>query len=278
MRNFQLFSADGSTIKSDKTLVMGILNATPDSFSDGGELSDEKTIEKRVESMISAGADILDVGGESTRPGHTKVSADEELIRLLPVIKSIRKVSKTIPISVDTQKAAVAEAALEASASFINDVSALSDKDMSSVINKYDCSIVLMRNEPTGSDLVEGCRKQFEKIVSFAKSQGIKKDRVLLDPGLGFGDLKTGDYKSLPGSDYKANLLLILKLQDYSFGMPVVIGASRKRFIAEMTGEESAKDRLAGSVALAVIAKQAGAGIVRVHDVAETISAFKRLP
>lgn len=277
MRNFQLFLADGNTIKADRTLVMGILNATPDSFSDGGELTDEKIIEKRVKEMISAGADILDVGGESTRPGHTKVSADEELNRLLPVISSIRKISKTIPISVDTQKAAVAEAALKAGASFINDISGLSDKDMASVIRKYGCSIILMRNEPTGKDVVKGCQKQFEKIVSFAESQGLKKDLLLLDPGLGFGNLKTGDYKSLPGSDYKANLLLILNLQEYSLGMPVVIGASRKRFIGGMTGEESAKDRLAGSVALAVMAKQAGAGIVRVHDVAETIQAFRNL-
>lgn len=275
MNSFKLLLADGSSLKADTTLVMGILNATPDSFSDGGDLANETALKERVRQMINDGADILDAGGESTRPGHKKIDEKEELKRVLPVIKSIRKISKTIPISIDTQKASVAGAALEAGASLVNDVSALSDNKMASIVKRFGCSIILMRNEATGKDVIGGCRKQFEAIIRSAKGQGLKKDSLLLDPGLGFGDLKTANYKLSPGSDPLANILMILKIEEYSLGLPVVIGASRKRFIADITGVENAKDRLAGSLAAAVMAKQAGAAIVRVHDVAETVRAFK---
>lgn len=277
MPSFKLHLADGRTIKSEKTLVMGILNATPDSFSDGGELANKRAVRKRVWQMLKDGADMLDVGGESTRPGHKKVSADEEIKRVIPVIKTIRKISKAIPISVDTQKASVAEAALQAGGSLINDVSALSDKEMAAVVKKYDCSIILMRGEPTGKDTVKGCRKQFEKIINNAKAKGLHNSRILLDPGLGFGDLKSGDYSVSPGSDPVANILLILRIKDYSLELPVVIGASRKRFIGDISGVEKADQRLAGSLAAAVMAKESGASIIRVHDVAETIKAFNNL-
>lgn len=275
MPNFKLYLADGRTLSSKKALIMSILNATPDSFSDGGELTDENTVKSRIKQMIKDGADILDVGGESTRPDHRKVTTEEELTRVLPVIKTIRKISKEIPISIDTQKAAVAEAALEAGASLINDVSALSDKNMAEVASRFNCSIILMRNQPTGSDSIAGCREQFKTIVKAAQDYGLDKKLLLLDAGLGFGDLATGNYKVSPGSNPVANLKLILGIQDYSLGFPVVIGASRKRFIGDFSGIENAKDRLAGSLAAAIMAKESGAAIIRVHDVGETVKALK---
>lgn len=277
MSSFTLYPANNRPLKVKKTLIMGILNATPDSFSDGGELPNKKAINERVKKMVAGGADILDIGGESTRPGHKKVSQQEELKRILPIIKAVRELSPSIPISVDTQKAAVAEAALSAGANFINDVSALGDPNMANVVKQSGCSIILMRNQSTGVDVIAGCRRQFETIVKNAKENGIDKSRILLDPGLGFGDFASGDYKSLPGSNPTANLSLIMNISQYSLGFPVVIGASRKRFIGELTGEVDAKKRLGGSLVAAMLAAQAGAAIVRVHDAAETALALKNL-
>lgn len=274
MKTFTIYLADGKILKSDKTLVMGILNATPDSFSDGGELDTQAKLDRQVARIIESGADILDVGGESTRPGHKKIELKEEIDRILPVIKSIRKISKSIPISIDTQKAAVAEAALETGASFINDVSALGDKRMAGVAKRFGCSIILMRGRSTGRDPVSGCKKQFEEITRSANEHGLNKDRLILDPGLGFGDFKSGNYKSSPGSDPQANIMLILNIPKYSLGFPVLIGASRKRFIGDLTGAADAKDRLSGSLAMAIMAKQSGAAIIRVHDVDETVKAL----
>lgn len=277
MNEFTLYLDGGTQLSADKTLVMGILNATPDSFSDGGDIADPGRLDARIREMINAGADILDIGGESTRPGHEKVNAGKEIARVVPVIRAIRKISKTIPISIDTQKAQVAEEALRAGASLINDVSALSDKKMAGVVSKHACSVILMRNEPTGSDTVANTKQQFERIIEEAEKHGVDKKYLLLDPGLGFGDLKTGDYSLSPGSDPAANLELIRSISKYSHSLPVVIGASRKRFIGDITGEKNAKKRLGGSLAAAILAAQAGAGIVRVHDVAETVQAFKIL-
>lgn len=277
MNEFTLYLDGGTQLSADKTLVMGILNATPDSFSDGGDIADPGRLDARIREMINAGADILDIGGESTRPGHEKVNAGKEIARVVPAIRAIRKISKTIPISIDTQKAQVAEEALRAGASLINDVSALSDKKMAGVVSKHACSVILMRNEPTGSDTVANTKQQFERIIEEAEKHGVDKKYLLLDPGLGFGDLKTGDYSLSPGSDPAANLELIRSISKYSHSLPVVIGASRKRFIGDITGEKNAKKRLGGSLAAAILAAQAGAGIVRVHDVAETVQAFKIL-
>lgn len=277
MKSFVIYLAGGKKLKSENTLVMGILNATPDSFSDGGEISDKPALKKRVREMIDGGADLLDVGGESTRPGYEKISPAEELKRILPVIEIIRGISKSIPISIDTQKAEVAHAALSAGASFINDVSALSDKKMAEVANDFNCSIILMRGKPTGSDTLAGCKLQFEALVKKAEASAISRKRVMLDPGLGFGDFKKNDYRVSPGSDPQANILLIVGIQKYSSGFPVVIGASRKRFIGDLTGVKDPKQRLAGSIAAAIMAKQAGAAIVRVHDVAETVQALSKV-
>ncbi|HYF96670.1 MAG TPA: dihydropteroate synthase [Patescibacteria group bacterium] len=274
MSNFTLYFADGKTLQAKKTLVMGILNATPDSFSDGGAISDQTALEARINSMLEAGADILDVGGESTRPGHTKVDAEQEIDRIMPVIQAIRKISSSIPISVDTQKASVARRALEAGASFINDISSLSDPKMAEVVAEFGCSIILMRNQALSEDVINDAKDQFKIIIDKAEKSGINRDKILLDPGLGFGDLAKGDYESLPGSDSQANLSLIKNLNEYSNGLPVVIGASRKRFVGYMAGIESANQRLAGSLHTAVLAKQSGVSIVRVHDVKETVQAF----
>lgn len=259
---------------SKKPLVMGVLNATPDSFSDGGKLADNKQMNEIIHGMIAAGVDILDVGGESARPGHIKISAYDEINRVLPVIQVIRRQSGIIPISIDTQKAKVAEAALEAGATLVNDVSALSDPDMPKVIKDYNCQIILMRNAGLVQNVIFETRQQFEKLVGKAKKNGIRPDQIILDPGLGFGDLKNQNYSALPGSNVEANLALIRSIDEYSLNFPVLIGASRKRFVGEMMNEDNPKKRISGSVELAVLAAKSGASIVRVHDVRETIEAL----
>jgi dihydropteroate synthase/2-amino-4-hydroxy-6-hydroxymethyldihydropteridine diphosphokinase len=258
--------------------VMGVLNVTPDSFSDGGDLKNKKAIEQKVREMIDAGVDIIDIGGESTRPGHDSVGALEEISRVLPAIKIVREIAPQIPISIDTQKAEVAEKALKAGASFINDVSALSDKKMPEVLKKYDCQIILMRNRPLdANDTVGSCRKQFEEIIQNCRSAEIAEDRIILDPGLGFGDLASGDFLLPPGGNPAANTELVLSINNYSHGLPVLIGASRKRFLGTMSQQTDAKKRLPESLAFAVLAKYSSAAIIRVHDVAETVKALREI-
>lgn len=260
------------------TQVMGILNITPDSFSDGGDLKNEKLIELKAREMIDAGVDIIDIGGESTRPGHKKVGESEEIARVLPVIKIIRKISKTIPISIDTQKSEVAKQTLEAGANIINDVSALGDPKMTDVAKQYDCPMILMRNRPLDpEDITGSCRRQFEEIIENCRLLGIDKNKITLDPGLGFGDLASGDFSALPGGSPSANTRLVLSLHDYSLGLPVLIGASRKRFLGTMSGQTDAKKRLPESLAYAVLAKYSGSDIIRVHDVAETIKVLREI-
>lgn len=256
-------------------LVMGILNVTPDSFSNGGKLKNEKLLEKKIREMINAGVDIIDIGGESTRPGHKKVEVGEEISRVLPAVKAVRKVSRTIPISIDTQKSEVAGQALEAGANIINDVSALSDQKMPEVIKKFDCQVILMRNRPLGSNLINSCRKQFEEMVENCLSLGINRNKLILDPGLGFGNLSSGDFSSLPGSNPSANTSLVFSINDYSLGLPVLIGASRKRFLGQMSGQMDPKLRLAESLSFVILAKYSGASIVRVHDAKETIKVLR---
>lgn len=274
----QLVQNTGSKGVSKLVQVMGVINATPDSFSDGGELKNKDILRQKVQEMISAGADIIDIGGESTRPGHRKVETSEEISRVLPVVKSVREISSDILISIDTQKSEVASKALEAGADMINDVSALSDPKMPEVIKEHGCQVILMRNKPLDKkDLVGSCRKQFEEIVRNCGHKGIGKDKIILDPGLGFGELSTGDFASLPGSNPSSNTQLILSIDSYSLGLPVLIGASRKRFLGTMSGQGNAKLRLAESLSFAVLAKYSGAAIVRVHDVRETIQALREI-
>ncbi len=249
---------------------MGILNATPDSFSDGGRLATLQDVKARIRQLLADGADLLDVGGESTRPGHTPVAADEEIRRVVPIIQAIRRLAPEAVVSIDTSKAAVAAAALAAGADLVNDVSGLGDEGMATVVRKVGCALILMRHRPLrGADVVAAAREQLDALVVNAVAQGIPEAHLLVDPGLGFGDP--------PGSDVAANLALLRSAHAVSSGRPVVIGASRKRFLGTMTGEAVADRRVGASVAAAVLAVQGGADIVRVHDVKETVQALRVL-
>lgn len=258
-----------------KTQIMAILNPTPDSFSDGGEIQEKSILDNKISQIIANGADIIDVGGESTRPGFTPVESKEEKARVIPVIEAIRRQSQSIPISIDTQKAVVAEAALNAGANIINDISALADSKMASIATKFYCPIILMRNIGIEKNVLTETKKQFEQIISKAIKSGISSEQIILDPGLGFGDLASQNFTMLPGGDVKANIELTKNITSYSHGYPVLIGGSRKRFIGEMMKEPEPKKRISGSVELAVMAAQSGAYAVRVHDVAETAEALK---
>lgn len=242
---------------------MGILNATPDSFSDGGELDDPVQRDARIEAMLGAGVDVIDIGGESTRPGHTVVPADEEKRRVLPVIRAVRERDETVPVSIDTRKAVVAEAALTAGASLVNDVSSLSDPEMAEVVITYGCAYIGMRSADCVGPIVASCREQLEDLLRRALAAGIPASSIVLDPGLGFG--------ARPGPSVEDNLALIDGVRHYSLGRPVMIGASRKRFVVALLGGDHER-RVEGSVALAVRAARAGASILRVHDVEETVA------
>jgi dihydropteroate synthase len=262
--------ARGRRLAIDRPLVMGILNATPDSFSDGGRLASPQAIEARVRQMLADGADVLDVGGESTRPGHAPVAADEEVRRVIPVIEAIRRLAPEAVVSIDTSKAVVARAALAAGADLVNDVSALGDQGMAAVVRGAGCAIVLMRHRPLhGPDPVAAAQAQLDALVVSAVAQGIPEEALLVDPGLGFGDP--------PGGDVAANLALLRSCGALAGGRPVVVGASRKRFLGTMTGEAVPERRDGASVAAAVLAVQGGADLVRVHDVKETVQALRVL-
>ncbi|MEA3136558.1 MAG: dihydropteroate synthase [Thermoplasmata archaeon] len=262
--------ARGRRLALDRPLVMGILNATPDSFSDGGRLASPAQVEDRVRQMVADGADVLDVGGESTRPGHTRVPADEEIRRVVPVVAAIRRLAPQALVSIDTSKAAVAAAALAAGADLVNDVSALGDAAMAGVVRGAGCAIVLMRHRPLqGSDVVAAAKAQLDALAANAVAQGIAESAILVDPGLGFGDP--------PGGDVEANMALLQSGREIAAGRPVVVGASRKRFLGTMTGEVVPDRRVAASVAAAVLAVGSGADLVRVHDVKETVAALRVL-
>lgn len=254
--------ADGR-LRSERCLVMGILNATPDSFSDGGALTTIDDLHARLDAM--AGADILDVGGESTRPGHAPVTADEQWRRVQPVIETIQSRDQAVPISIDTASAVVAERAIQAGASFVNDVSGLGDPDMGGVVRDAGCAVVLMRHAPLVGDAVTACKGQLQELVARARTAGIPDESIIVDPGLGFG--------ARPGSSVADNLALLDAAGGYGF--PALIGASRKRFVGAWAGIDDVRKRGPASVALAVRARDAGAAVVRVHDVAETVAALQ---
>jgi dihydropteroate synthase len=230
---------------------MAIVNATPDSFSDGGGLPrDEPTLRRHIEGLLAEGADVLDVGGESTRPGHAAVPAPAEWARIEPVLAAIRRVDDEVLVSVDTRKAEVARRALAAGADFVNDVGGLV-ADLAGVVAEAGCSVVLMRAQPLGADLLGDCARQLAALMAKAHDAGIPEARLLLDPGLGFGDP--------PGSDVLANLALVRGVNQYAAGRPVLIGASRKRFIGAATGVSEAARRVHGSVGVAMLAALSGA-------------------
>ena len=266
--------ADGRQLALTRPLIMGILNVTPDSFSDGGKFSSSETAVEHALKMIEEGADIIDIGGESSRPGADPVDAEEEIKRVLPVISQLRMQGK-VPISVDTYKAVTAEAALGAGADIVNDISALRfDPNLAELAAKSRVPVILMhmlgvprtmQSNPTYDDCVSEIKQFFDIRIKFAMNAGIDKSKIVIDPGIGFG-------KRL--SD---NLDILAGLREFrSFGLPVMIGASRKRFIGMLHHAGGPADRrLGGSIAAAVTAVINGADIVRVHDVAETVEALK---
>ena len=252
---------------------MGILNVTPDSFSDGGVHYDRTVAIDAALRMEQDGAAIVDVGGESTRPGSDAVSIDEELERVVPVIEAIRARSG-VRISVDTRKAQVAEAALDAGADMVNDVTALRDEAMRALLARRGVPVILMhmRGEPKTmqddihfDDVVHDVARELQQWRDDAIAAGVKKENVLVDPGIGFG--KT----------FEHNLEILARCDEYRSIAPVVIGASRKAFIGHLTGQPGGAARLAGSLAAVAAAAKGCASIVRVHDVRETVDFLKVL-
>ncbi|HYX27058.1 MAG TPA: dihydropteroate synthase [Pyrinomonadaceae bacterium] len=258
----------------ERTLVMGILNVTPDSFSDGGEFFSLADALARAEQMIADGADIIDIGGESTRPGSNFVSEEEELNRVIPVIERLANLSA--PISVDTTKSAVARVALQAGAEIINDISGLRfDPAIADVVAAANAGVVLMHSRGTPkdmqqlppvddviSDVIEGLRSS----VALAESRGVARECIAIDPGIGFG--KT----------VEQNLELIAKLDQLAAqfrDMPLMIGTSRKRFIGKILDDAPATARLHGTIATIVAAVLHGAHVVRVHDVKQMADAVR---
>jgi dihydropteroate synthase len=250
--------------------VIGVVNVTPDSFSDGGEFLVPEAAADRARTLVAEGAALVDVGGESTRPGSTGISADEELARIVPVLERL----EGIPVSVDTSKAPVAARALELGAVMVNDVTALrADPELAGVIadaGAYVCLMHMlgeprtMQDDPRYDDVVEDVARFLEERLAAAVRAGIDERQVVLDPGIGFG--KTLEH----------NLELLRGLPRLcAIGPPVLVGASRKSFIGRLTGRDVARERLGGSIAAALAAYARGAWLVRAHDVAETVDALR---
>src|SRR5256885_5922286 len=251
--------------------VMGIVNVTPDSFSDGGLWLDHDDAVAHGRELVAEGAAILDVGGESTRPGAAPVGAVEEIRRVLPVVEGLRDTGAQI--SIDTTKRAVAEAALAAGATIVNDVSALRfDPELAGLVADAGCDVCLMhmlgeprtmQHDPRYDDVVDDVKAFLHERLTSATKEGIAEERILLDPGIGFG--KTVEH----------NLELLRRLGELAaLGRPVVIGTSRKSFLGRLTGVERASERVAGTVATNVLAYERGASVFRVHDVAPTVEAL----
>lgn len=246
----------------DDTYVMGILNCTPDSFSDGGKYNDVDKALLHVEKMIKDGADIIDVGGESTRPGYTLISDEEEILRVVPVIEKI-KANFDIPVSVDTYKSAVADAAVLAGADLINDIWGCKyDNKMAEVISKRKVPCCLMHNRnleenPYGRDIMEEVLNDLQKSVDIALNAGVSKDKIITDPGIGFGKY------------YEDNLFVMNNVERLlELGYPVLLGTSRKSMIG-LTLDLPADKRVEGTIATSVMGVIKGCGIIRVHDVLE---------
>ncbi len=288
--------ADAFQWDTTRTLVMGVLNVTPDSFSDGGKFFDTERAIAHGQALAKAGADIIDVGGESTRPGAAPVSADEELRRVVPVIErlaaphpvpsprergeGVRRTGEGLLISIDTTKAVVAERALAAGARIVNDISALRfDARMVDVVRDVGAGLVLMhmygtpatmQEAPRYDDVVTEVRAFLAERIAFAESHGVKKSQIAVDPGIGFG--KTVVH----------NLQLLAKLEEFrTLGCPILIGTSRKAFIGKLLAPTGAgqgrepQERIWGTAATVAWAVAHGANIVRVHDIAEMIDVVR---
>ena len=260
-------------IDPDRPAIMGIVNTTPDSFSDGGLFAAVDDALAHAIGLIEAGADIIDIGGESTRPGADTVPPDVEIARTVPVIRALRERGATTPISIDTRKAAVARAAIEAGANLINDVSAFEfDPDLASLAADTGTPVCLMhasanpkdmQNRTTYDNLLLDICDYLGARIDVAEAAGIPGEQIIIDPGIGFGKTTAQNLEII------ANLSLF-----HSLGVPVLLGASRKRFVGEITNAAAPADRLSGSLAIAIEAARQGAQIIRVHDVAETRQAL----
>lgn len=258
---------------SKRTYVMGVLNVTPDSFSDGGvNLSPGMAVERALQ-MVEEGVDIIDIGGESTRPGAEPLTASDELNRVIPVIKALRRQS-SVPISIDTYKASVALCALDEGADIVNDISGLRmDPNMAGAAASRGAAVVLMHMRGTPQDmqkdlqyeaLIPEVLEHLRESIRMAEDAGIAPDRIMVDPGIGFG------------KSYDQNLEILKNLEIFQgLGKPVLAGVSRKAFIGKILGGAPPSERLEGTLAAVAIAVLNGAGIVRVHDVKEAVKAVK---
>ncbi len=252
--------------------IMGVVNVTPDSFSDGGLFLDPKAAVAHGLELAAEGADVLDVGGESTRPGAEPVAADEELRRVLPVIEGLTAAGTPAQLSIDTSKLAVAEAAVAAGATYVNDVTAFrAEPEIAGLVadRGVDCCLMHMRGkprtmqaDPAYDDVVSDVKAFLEERLAAAVAAGVAEERLTLDPGIGFG--KTLEH----------NLELLRRLGELvALGRPILVGTSRKSFLGRMTGRE-VDDRLAGTIATNVLALERGASVFRVHDVAPVADAL----
>ena len=256
----------GVLLRDSGPALFGILNVTPDSFSDGGDFLDPEAAARHAGVLLDEGADVVDVGGESTRPGSDPVSEEEERRRVVPVVRKILEASPAALVSVDTYRAGTAEAALDAGARIVNDVTALrGDARMARLVADAGCPVVLMhmlgepktmQKEPRYEDVAREVRDFLARRAEHANAAGVREENIILDPGIGFG--KTPEH----------NLTLLARLNEIvALGFPVLVGASRKRFLGGITGAERAKDRVFGTVATTVLGYERGATLFRVHDV-----------
>ncbi|AYB47201.1 dihydropteroate synthase [Paenibacillus lautus] len=256
-REYRL-SKDAALKLGQSTLIMGILNVTPDSFSDGGRYNDTERAVEHALQLIEEGADIIDIGGESTRPGHEPVGASEELARVIPVIEAIHRHAPQIPLSIDTYKAEVARQAIGAGAHIMNDIWGFKhDPDMPMTAAELGCPVILMHNrrDRNYTNLIEDVKRDLLESVEIARAAGVQDHQILLDPGIGFA------------KDYDENMKVMASLdQLVGLGFPVLLATSRKRFIQTALGAP-AQDVLEGTAATVAYGIAQGCQIVRVHDV-----------
>jgi len=266
MTNFRLPLPDGRVLEpKGRALIMGILNVTPDSFSDGGLFAAADAAIAQAERMAEEGADILDIGGESTRPGHVPVPEEEEKRRVLPVLEMLAK-RLAIPIAIDTQKASLARAALDTGATIVNDVWGLQkDPGMPEAAGRA-AAVVVMHNRVAADpaiDILAEVKAYLARSIEIAERAGLARERILVDPGIGFGKTQL------------QNLLLLKRLSElHELGAPILVGLSRKSLIGRILGEQTPRERLFGTISANVLAAQAGASVLRVHDVRAHVEAL----
>lgn len=267
---------DGTIYNFENMKIMGILNATKDSFYPGSRIEDVENAVKRAIKMVEDGADILDIGGESTRPGSDPVTVEEEIERVAPVIKAIRDRDKDILISVDTYRSETAEAAIKVGADIINDISAMTfDEKMADIAVKYNVPIILMhikgtpkdmQKNPHYDDVVKEVKDFFQERIDYGTDKGIKRNKMILDPGIGFG------------KNFNHNMELIRKIDSLLvFDLPILLAVSRKSSIGKALGDVPVEERLEGTIAVSCYAAMKDVDMIRVHDVLENKRAIKMI-